>query len=219
MSSDNGRPAGSRRKRTQSERSGETRQALFDATIDLLHDEGFSKTSTPEIARKAGVSRGALTHHFATKEDLVTSAVADHLTQVNMKLAAFADNYGRRGGSTDEIVDYLWQVMFDRLFYVTLEYLPEARHNDSFRDGLIPVVHEFHDRLDGIWTALAAHRKVDPASVRIVMNATMCLIRGMIAQTVLRPADSNYYETLLTFWKQQVRAYFSTISSNSEPRP
>lgn len=219
MSSDNGRPAGSRRKRTQSERSGETRQALFDATIDLLHDEGFSKTSTPEIARKAGVSRGALTHHFATKEDLVTSAVADHLTQVNMKLAAFADNYGRRGGSTDEIVDYLWQIMFDRLFYVTLEYLPEARHNDSFRDGLIPVVHEFHDRLDGIWTALAAHRKVDPASVRIVMNATMCLIRGMIAQTVLRPADSTYYETLLTFWKQQVRAYFSTISSNSEPRP
>lgn len=219
MSSDNGRPAGSRRKRTQSERSGETRQALFDATIDLLHDEGFSKTSTPEIARKAGVSRGALTHHFATKEDLVTSAVADHLTQVNMKLAAFADNYGRRGGSTDEIVDYLWQIMFDRLFYVTLEYLPEARHNDSFRDGLIPVVHEFHDRLDGIWTALAAHREVDPASVRIVMNATMCLIRGMIAQTVLRPADSNYYETLLTFWKQQVRAYFSTISSNSEPRP
>lgn len=219
MSSESGRPAGSRRKRTQSERSGETRQALFDATIDLLHDQGFSKTSTPEIARKAGVSRGALTHHFATKEDLVTSAVGDHLAQINVKLAAFADTYGRRGGSTDEIVDYLWQIMFDRLFYVTLEYLPEARHNDSFREGLIPVVHEFHDRLDAIWTALAAHRQVDPASVRIVMNATMCLIRGMIAQTVLRPADSTYYETLLTFWKQQVRAYFATISSNAEPRP
>lgn len=219
MSLDKERPAGTRRRRTQSERSGETRQALFDATIDLLYEQGFNKTSTPEIARKARVSRGALTHHFAAKEDLVISAVADHLTQVNTKLAAFTDTYGRRGGSTDEIVDYLWQIMFDRLFYVTLEYLPEARHNKGFRDGLLPVVHEFHDRLDAIWTALAEHRQADPTSVRIVMNATMCLIRGMIAQTVLRPADSTYYETLLTFWKQQVRAYFATISRNSEPQP
>jgi AcrR family transcriptional regulator len=192
---------------------------LFDATIELLHNEGFNKTSTPEIARKAGVSRGALTHHFATKEDLVISAVADHLSQINLKLAAFADTFGRRGGSTDEIVDYLWQVMFDRLFYVTLEYLPEARHNDGFRQGLIPVVHEFHDRLDAIWTALADHRQVDPASVRIVMNATMCMIRGMIAQTVLRPADQSYYDTLLGFWKTQVRAYFSTLSSTGKGAP
>jgi hypothetical protein len=84
---------------------------------------------------------------------------------------------------------------------------------------LIPIVHEFHDRLDAIWTALADQRQADPTSVRIVMNATMCLIRGMIAQTVLRPADSTYYETLLTFWKQQVRAYFATISRNSELQP
>lgn len=219
MSLEKKRPAGTPRKRTQSERSGETRQALFNATINLLYDQGFNKTSTPDIARTARVSRGALTHHFATKEDLVISAVADHLTRVNTKLAAFADTYGRRGGSTDEIVDYLWHIMFDRLFYVTLEYLPEARHNESFREGLIPVVHEFHDRLDAIWTALATHRQVDPASVGIVMNATMCLIRGMIAQTVLRPADSTYYETLLTFWKEQVRAYFSTLATHPEPRP
>ncbi|MBP2563441.1 AcrR family transcriptional regulator [Neorhizobium galegae] len=206
-------------RRKQSERSEETRQALFDATIDLLYDTGFNKTSTPEIARKAGVSRGALTHHFSTKEDLVTSAVADHLASVNRRLADFAEAFGAGGGSTDEIVDYLWQTMFDRLFYVTLEYLPEARHNDSFREGLIPVVHEFHDRLDDIWTALATYRNVDPVSVRIVMNATMCLIRGMIAQTVLRPLDSTYYEGILSFWKQQVRAYFSTLAQHAEIRP
>jgi AcrR family transcriptional regulator len=206
-------------RRKQSERSEETRQALLDATIDLLYDTGFNKTSTPEIARKAGVSRGALTHHFGSKEDLVTSAVADHLAGVNRRLAAFAEQFGTGGGSTDEIVDYLWQTMFDRLFYVTLEYLPEARHNDGFRAGLIPVVQEFHDRLDNIWTALATYRNFDPASVRIVMNATMCLIRGMIAQTVLRPADPAYYESMLTFWKHQVRSYFATLAQNAEPKP
>ncbi len=204
------------RKRTQSERSEDTRKAIFEATINLLYKTGFNKTSTPEIARKAGLSRGALTHHFSSKEDLVIGAVAEDLRSVNRRLAEFAEGFGSGNGSTDELVDYLWKTMFDRLFYVTLEYLPEARHNEGFRKRLIPVVQEFHDRLDDIWTALATRRNVDPASVRIVMNATMCLIRGMIAQTVLRPADPTYYESLLTFWKQQVRAYFSTLAHDAE---
>ena len=40
------------------------------------------------------------------------------------------------------------------------------------------------------------------------MNATMCLVRGMISQTVLRPNDPVYYESMLNFWKQQVRQHF-----------
>ena len=201
--------------RTQRERSDETVQAILNATIDLLHDKGCAKTSTPEIAARAKVSRGALTHHFATKEDVIVSAVANHLAIVNQKLFRFADDFGTRGGSSDEIVDYLWDIMFDRLFYVTMEYLPEARHNPGFRDRLIPVVQEFHDGLDAIWAALAAHRNVEPGKVRVVLNATMCMIRGMIAQTVLR-SDRSYYEHLLEFWKQQVRAYFSSLAVPGE---
>lgn len=63
-----------------------------------------------------------------------------------------------RGGSSDEIVDYIWRMMDDRLFYVTMEYLPEARHNPDFRADLIPMVKDFHAGLDAIWTALAAVR-------------------------------------------------------------
>ena len=40
------------------------------------------------------------------------------------------------------------------------------------------------------------------------MNATMCLFRGMISQTVLRPNDPAYYEGMQRFWKQQVRQHF-----------
>ncbi len=74
---------------------------------------------------------------------------------------------------------------------------------------------EFHDGLDAIWSALAIHRSVEPVKVRVVMNATMCMIRGMIAQTVLR-SDRSYYEHLLEFWKQQVRAYFASLSAPGE---
>jgi hypothetical protein len=89
-----------------------------------------------------------------------------------------------------------------------MEYLPEARHNPAFRADLIPTVKEFHAGLDAVWTALATRAGTDPDHTRIVMNATMCLVRGMISQTVLRPNDPAYYEGLLSFWKQQVRQHF-----------
>src|SRR5262252_1706823 len=64
-----------RERRTQAERSASTRGRLLDATISCLHDLGYAGTSTPEIARRARLSRGAQLHHFPTKAELVTNAV------------------------------------------------------------------------------------------------------------------------------------------------
>lgn len=199
---------GTGKRRSQKERSAETSTRLMNATIDLLHDRGLARTSTPEIARAAGVSRGALTHHFAGREAIISASVADLLSKATRDLHRFAEDFIARGGSSDEIVDYIWQMMDDRLFYVTMEYLPEARHNPDFRADLIPTVRDFHAGLDAIWTALAMRAGVEPDHARVVMNATMCLVRGMISQTVLRPDDPAYYREMLAFWKQQVRQQF-----------
>lgn len=194
-------------RRTQKERTEETSRRLIDATIDLLHDRGFWRLSTPDIAAKAGVSRGALTHHFESREEIIVRSIEDLLQIVTADLHRFAEEFAARDGSSDDIVDYLWQVMADRLFYVTMEFLPEARHNDAFRGRLIPVVREFHAGLDAVWSVLARRNDVDPEHARTILNATMCLFRGMIAQTVLRD-DPPYYANLRAFWKAQVRQHF-----------
>src|SRR5229473_7754051 len=65
-------------RRTQEERSASTRARLLDATISCLSELGYARTTTTEIAERAGVSRGAQLHHFPTKAELVTTAV-EHL--------------------------------------------------------------------------------------------------------------------------------------------
>ena len=62
-------PAGDQR-RTQAERSATTTEQLISAARRLFAEKGFPATSIDDIVREAGVTRGAMYHHFASKEDL-----------------------------------------------------------------------------------------------------------------------------------------------------
>lgn len=57
------------------ERTERTRAALIQAARTAFADLGYAAASTPKIASAAGVSRGALYHHFPAKEDLFTAVV------------------------------------------------------------------------------------------------------------------------------------------------
>lgn len=195
------------KRRTQQERTADTTLKLLNATIDLLHDRGLYRMSTSDIAEAAGVSRGALTHHFSSKEEIIAAAVSHQLNNATAQLHAMAEGIRRSGGSSDEIVDYLWRMMNDRLFYVTLEYLPEARHNAEFRQRIIPVVKEFHEGLNSVWAELAGQVGVEVDHALVLMNTTMCMIRGMIAQSAVR-VDPKYFNALLDFWKEKMRSEF-----------
>lgn len=57
-------------KRTQAERSEATREALITAARPLFAERGYAGVGTEEIVRAAGVTRGALYHHFEGKREL-----------------------------------------------------------------------------------------------------------------------------------------------------
>lgn len=53
------------------------RDQLVGCAIDAIVELGFQGTSVAEVARRAGVSKGVVTYHFAAKDDLIHAVVAD----------------------------------------------------------------------------------------------------------------------------------------------
>lgn len=64
-----------RRRRPQAERTAEMRARLIQAAITCLYRSGYAATTVSTVADEAGVSRGAMTHHFKAKTDLMLAVV------------------------------------------------------------------------------------------------------------------------------------------------
>ena len=86
--------------RTQAERSEATTQQLTEAARRLFGERGYAATSVEDIVRRAGVTRGALYHHFETKVDVFRAVVEGQQAELARRLdeaaaAAPADAWGR----------------------------------------------------------------------------------------------------------------------------
>jgi AcrR family transcriptional regulator len=77
-------------RRTNRERTDATRAALLQAARELFVQRGYADTSTPELCAAAGITRGALYHHFVDKRDLFRAVVAQEAQAVRERIEAAA---------------------------------------------------------------------------------------------------------------------------------
>lgn len=201
-------------RRTQEERSSATREKLLDATVECLIELGYGGTTTTEIVRRAGVSRGAQVHHFRTKAELVRSAVAHLATKREQELRSeFAT---LRRGDVSGAIDLLWSGYAGPLFAAVLELIVAARTDDELASVFADLQLDVQSTIERFCRAVFGDDVVRRVSFRNGLALTMNLMHGL-ALSRMAGADANELDRLVEVWKTLVRPLFQH-STSERPR-
>ncbi|MGK2933029.1 MAG: TetR/AcrR family transcriptional regulator [Solirubrobacterales bacterium] len=180
-------------RRQQSDRTAATRTSVLDATVELLIERGYAGTSTRLAAERAGVSLGALQHHFRTKAELSVEAmryVTERLAQEFIAAAPESDDLIERFGS---ILDRLLVVFRGPTFAAAVEIQLASRTDAELQEP----VRDLHDDVEAIIfegaTALLPEFAELP-EFPAVLQTSVSAVRGLAITTMdpITPVEEQW---------------------------
>lgn len=124
--------------RTQGERSAAMQRRLLDAAIQSLFEKGYGGTTTLEVQQRAGVSRGALLHHYSSRAELMVAAVEHLCRERSAEVLALVQEAAPSEGRVAWAVRVLWRTFEGPLFTAALELWLAARHDPDLLAVLLP---------------------------------------------------------------------------------
>lgn len=177
-------------RRTQSQRSATTRQVVLEATIDCLIEAGYGGTTTTAIQARAGVSRGALTHQYPSKNDLLAAAIV-HLAEV--RAAEMLDS-ARRARASSDLLEHglrvLWRTFNTDLFQAAIELWVASRTDDELHAVLIDAEREIARQYHRAGAELFGPLADDPGFAR-GMESVVTHMRGAALTNILRRSSRD----------------------------
>lgn len=191
--------------RTQAERREQTRTALLDATIDCLVEIGYARTSVQEICARAGVSKGAVQHHFSAKAELMAAAVAHLTTRLKNQLTASLGTLPSGADGIPTAIDLLWEGYSGTLSKAVTELWVAARTDPELRAAIRPVDRALGRATMEHITAVAGDLPRERAETLFWL--TVNLTRGLALDAELG-GDPQRRKQLLDEWKRIAVAFY-----------
>lgn len=183
-------------RRTQAERSATTRARLLDATLECLCDLGYARTTTPEIARRAGLSRGAQLHHFPTKAELVTSAVEHLFARRHQEFRAAFARVPAGADRYAAAIDILWSMVSGPTFHAWLELAVAARSDPELRLAVHELTHRLRLVVDETFRDLFPAGKPDDPFFAIAPRFAFALLDGLALERISGVAETELAQVI-----------------------
>lgn len=132
--------------------SEKTVAALKQATIDQLVASGFAGLSIAPLLKKAGVSKGALFHHFASKDALVAAAFEDVLAEFARCLTEISQRLRSGDIDRDRFVALTAEAFASDLFIATMEMSLGMRVEEFLSEAVQDAIVTWRENLLRFWT-------------------------------------------------------------------
>jgi AcrR family transcriptional regulator len=168
----------------QAAKSRRTQDAIINAVIELINEGGYTAASSTQIARHAGVSWGAVQHHFGGKQEILEAVLSrSHETFVER----FTDARFARGTLEQRVARFVegaWQHYQGSEYMATLEILLATR---TRRGGQQPEIRLNHASHLELWRRIFHDVALSDARMQEAIYTVHCLMTGILVETVLEP--------------------------------
>jgi AcrR family transcriptional regulator len=181
------------RRRRQVDRSAETRAILIRATIELLQTVGFAGTTTALIAKRAGVTTGALHHHFATKDELMFGVLDAASERVRARLDVEEHLAPAEALRMSDLVRHLWEVYGDPEYWAIWEIIIGTRSDQAMHPRVVAHRSETMRTVLHPWLVRHTSAEQSRPDVFALFEFMLTAIRGLSLERFL-DKDDAYFE-------------------------
>lgn len=174
------------------EKSEAMRRRVCEAAVEHLSAFGHHRTSLGKIAERAGVSQGALQHHYRTKDDLI-AAVFGHILErsvawfslARLELARGTDAFG-------EVVRRSWREQFCSDDYAALlEILTACRTDAVLLDRIRPELDRWRKAIDAELLELLPSTPRTAQELDAILSISRAMMTGLLVHDHLLKNEAH----------------------------
>jgi AcrR family transcriptional regulator len=205
------------RRRTQAERSEETRTRIVKAAANLIRKRGYARFRTAEVAKEAGLSRGAQLHHFPTKDSLVVATLEYVFEQAQVLSRRRAAAVNKPRDLIEAIIEDAREFFFSEHFMVAIDIVLSTSTDQSVRKQILDISRKARRPVEAAWAEALAANGVAGALASDIVALTLSLVRGMALRT-LWDNDPKWFDELFSLWRQMIKVFLSDRQPRSRVR-
>lgn len=179
-------------RRTQAERSAESRARILDAAVACITEIGAADTTTQRIAARAGLTWGAIQHHFGEKNAILITVVERSLDGIVAELGDISVVRGTVQDRVHAFVSRLWPHYNGPLYRAGVEILLAARGDETIRARADQIRKRAIAEVGRTWAALFADLAVPPARHATAQRVALATLSGFALEVTMRDDVADF---------------------------
>ncbi|MEW6346225.1 MAG: TetR/AcrR family transcriptional regulator [Paraburkholderia sp.] len=206
-----------RARKPQAERSAETQSKVISAAIACLHRYGYSATTVTMVADVAKVSRGAMTHQYPTKTDVML-AVVDAVFEDDSRCYRQAVEKKSPTQMLQDLPATMWDIMSRPSGTAVMEIMLASRSDEELADKLRTIQHSIDVRAhDWVIERLEAAGLQDHPDGESIHRVFVAAIRGLLLEALFK-RDRTEIEKSVKVLGDMLTLLYPTVSAKTPAR-
>jgi AcrR family transcriptional regulator len=174
-----------RGRRSHAERTAETRARIIAAVVECIAELGFARTTAAEITRRAGVTWGAVQHHFGGKDGILLAVLEESFGRFAARLADIESVATSIDERVALFIDRAWEHFGSSHYRSTFEILLSWAGSEGPEPETLWQTEMFRE-WNRIWSRLFEASPLPRRESVTLQQYTISVLSGLAATQMLR---------------------------------